>query len=165
MSPRSPVLLVAGLLTTAATLAVVAWGRLRPVDVPRAGRWENDVVVCPDDEVDLAALERAADWWRERGHVIRIDCPGRVTVVTDPTLDTRDSVDDPDLVHGRTRVWQVGPEIASAEIRVLPDAGPLVLAHEIGHALGYRHPWGAPTGHLMHSAQPGWDGRGLEVGP
>lgn len=161
MRADSPILLTLGLSLTAAVLSVAAWGRFRSVEVPRPATWPGPVQICVRAGVDVAEVDQAVGWWRSRGHAVSRGCPG-VEIWGDPAVDTRSSVDDPEVVHGHTRVQAAGDRIVFAEIRVVPDADALVVAHELGHALGYRHPRFAPTGHLMHPSRPGWDGRGLE---
>lgn len=158
----SPWLLAAGSLLAVVVLGVVAWGRVRPVEVPRLARWEGTMTVCPGRGVSVLELERAVTWWRFRGWDAVVSCDAwNVSVEVDPTLDTRASVEDVGTTHGVTRVHAQDGVVVLAEIRVLPGADALVLAHELSHALGFGHAKLAPTGHITHPHAPGWDGRGL----
>lgn len=150
-------------VVTALAAVIVLWGRVRTVEVPHPARWEDPFVVCPGEGVASAALDEAVTWWKEMGHDLEVGCDEwSVSVDVDPALDTRASVEDLAVTHGETHVWAVDGVVAAAEIRVLPGADALVLAHELGHALGYLHPLAPPSGHLLHPSRPGWDGRGLE---
>lgn len=87
-----------------------------------------------------------------------------VIVAGDPTIDGRDSAEQATPTrHGVTHAWTTSFGLTTrADVRVLPYASALVIAHELGHVLGYEHPRAAPSGHLLHPTRPGWDGRGLE---
>jgi len=168
MEPNSPILLALGLFTSLSVLAAVVWGRLRRIVVPRAGKWGSDPITIwepveftNDDKVNLVT---AIAVWVELGHRLTIGNVGTqfIGIVVDKGLDTRDSVEDETVTFGRTRVTQERGQIVSATVRVLPEPSALTLAHELGHALGFLHPAGVPTGHLLHPTNPGWDTRGLE---
>jgi hypothetical protein len=165
---RSPWLLGIGGAVSAVVLAVVGWGQLRDVDVPRPLGWDHTpLTVCAGAGVDTAALGEAIGAWRDHGHpVVPSSAPAcDVEVLVDEQLDARDSVDDDRFVHGRASIRHTGGLIESAELRVVDGADVLVLEHELGHALGYAHPIGAPTGHLLHPSRPGLrDWRGLDAG-
>jgi hypothetical protein len=83
-------------------------------------------------------------------------------VGVDPTLDTRDSVDDLGTTHGWTAVAVQDSVALSAEMRVLPGSDAIVYGHELGHVLGFAHPKACPSGHILHPRRPGWDGRGVQ---
>lgn len=160
----SAVLGLVGLAVAAAVGGVVAWGRVRTVEVPRVARWETPPEVRARPGVDLDALDEAVRWWSARGHPLRIvpadesRLGGVIEVAVDRTL--------PEGILGLTHKWAAPGtrSITWAEIRVAPGADALVLAHELAHALGYEHPHAAPSGHILHPTRPGWDGRGV-AGP
>jgi hypothetical protein len=159
---NDPRLLAAGLALSALVAGIIGWGRVRSVEVPRPVRWEQVPVLCAEPGVSGPDLLEAVRWWQAQGHALRVSCDApTVRVRLDITIDTRDSVEDLGTTHGLTLLRAEGARAVSAEVRVLPGGDALVYAHELGHALGYQHPRGAPTGHMLHPSRPGWDGRGL----
>jgi hypothetical protein len=165
MRYNSPILFGLGLLVTAAFGTVIGWGCVKRVEVPRAGVWEDTPVLCARD-VPTPVVIQAVDWWRVRGHDLTLSCHSwTISLDADPTVDTRASYDDVAVTHGVTVAHVDEGVVVAAEIRVLPGASSLVVAHELGHALGYLHPQVCPTGHMMHPHNPGWDDRGLDLGP
>lgn len=161
MRYNSPWLLGAGLALTAAFAGIIGWGRVREVEVPTVGVWETIPTICVHT-VPAADVAEAVNWWRRQGRPMVVSCRDwTVSLTEDPTVDLRDSVDDTDERHGVTVVRTSRDVIVGADIRVMPGAGALLVAHELGHALGFLHPVAAPTGHIMHPHHPGWDGRGV----
>jgi hypothetical protein len=160
---NDPRLLAAGLALSALVAGFIGWGRFRPVEVPHHARWEAVPLLCPQPGVDGPALLQAVRWWREQGHALELSCDRwTVWIGVDPTIDTRDSVEDLGTRHGWTAVAVMDGIARSAEVRVLPGSDALVYAHELGHVLGFAHPRAAPTGHILHPRRPGWDGRGVQ---
>lgn len=156
------VLGLAGLAVAAVIGGVVAWGRVRTVDVPRRGHWETPPAVHAARGVDGAALDRAVRWWAARGHRLVLLPPdsSRLGVGVEVRVDRA----LPEGLRGLTHVWATPGTrtLVRAEVRLAPGADALVIAHELGHVLGWEHPPAAPSGHMMHPTRPGWDGRGLE---
>lgn len=149
---------VVGASVAAVVGGLVLWGRVRSVDVPQPYSWGDAVVVvCPGPEVDPAALVEAVSWWVDLGHRVSVG-----SASCDVTIDVDVALED----HGLTRCTSTtdGQQVA-CQAWVRRGAAALVIAHELGHALGYQHPDGAPTGHMMHRSSPGWDARGLRVTP
>ena len=162
------VVTVTTLTLSALILVLVVWGRFRKVTVPRPRRWGvlGPRVYCASAEL-VEATEEAIGWWQERGHDVAWAAgPGSasVTIAVDRALDDRDSVDDIEPSRlGLTRTWASSSGLTiRSEIGVVPGASAVVIAHELGHALGYEHPFFPPSGHLMHPTRPGWNGRGLQ---
>lgn len=150
---------VAGLVVAAAIGGVVAWGRVRTVDVPRRGSWESPPAAWVTAAVDRGGLDRAVAWWAARGHRIRL-----VDSYAASVIEVRVDRSLPEGLRGLTHVWATPGTraLVRAEVRLAPGADAIVIAHELGHALGWEHPPAAPSGHMMHPSRPGWDGRGLE---
>ena len=155
-------LFVAGAVVSAAIAGVVAWGRVRAIAPRRVDTWPTTPTLWYGPGVDAISVGRALDVWRGLGHVIeRVASPAAgITIVVDPSLGVVNL--DGDHTDGLTMVSALDHRIVRASIRVATRADAVTIAHEIGHALGYKHPLFCPTGHLMHPRRPGWDTRGLE---
>lgn len=121
------------------------------VHVPRWGEWDGPMVVCPSQDVAGPEFGEAVQWWRDMGWNVAVGCgrDARVRVSYDPDQFERGLA----LRRGRK-------PIASCSI-VVSDRSAVVVAHEIGHCLGFEH--SLHPGHLMHRRRVGWDGRGLHA--
>jgi hypothetical protein len=142
------------------------------------GKWTAipNVIVCKDSPATLQAIEKAAKWWRARGHWFNImdldqhdwakkicenvwdSWPSGHIVITELTEDMEKEKHD----IGLTYVGKIPEtnEMRWAKIFFVKGKiakNPRIIEHELGHALGYRH---LPTeGHMMHPVIPdgGWD--------
>jgi hypothetical protein len=93
----------------------------------------------------------------------------RITVSVDRVrvdlLSPPDATMDGGSAHGVTDLRHTEGRVTRAAVYLYDPTDVEVLAHELGHALGYLHARWAPAGHLMapdHS-RIGRDMRGLEV--
>lgn len=142
--------------------------------VPRDGRWKKPPVVAIGPDVSMTAVRKATDWWAELGHrfgpITRSPAHDSIVILVDPArLDAL----RPPVVrgaevygegHGLTRTHREGEFLVSAEILLQNGDDALVIAHELGHAIGFHHPRFCPTGHMMHPSAGSWDDhRGLEA--
>lgn len=149
---------VAGLVVVG-FLAWIVIGQVKHTVHPiLIGRWGETLHECPSEDFPRDVLEEAVDLWRAEGFSIVIDCGApSASIVIDPTVDIRASVDDLAIRHGVTGhlVLSADGEITGAATRMLP--GPTVewTAHEIGHQLGFAHPNFCPSGHVMHPHNAG----------
>ena len=153
-----PILLVAGVLVVAGFLTWIVVGQVKKTVRPMVlGHWGDALHVCPSEDFPGDVLEQAVDLWRGDGFDITIGCSVPfASIVIDPTVDIRDSVDDVGIQHGVTKVTQTADgEITAAETRMLPGPTVAWTAHELGHQLGFGHPNFCPSGHVMHPHNPG----------
>mgnify|MGYP001186430633 CR=1 FL=1 len=160
-----PLLLVGAAVSTA-ILGVVAWGRVRAVNPRRVDRWDRAPTLWYGPGIDRIDIAEALRTWSGLGHVVvLVNDPGAdIAVTVDPALGPAGFDESGDL--GVTKVFvTTDHRIVKVAVRVMPGADALVLAHELGHAFGYQHPWFCPTGHLLNPRRPGWDTRGLENTP
>ncbi len=163
MKPNSKVLLALGLSLSAVFLGIILFARVKEVNVKTFATWEEPPVLCISKEFNQTELHQALEWWADLGYTFERSCETHTgSLQIDPTIDQRDSYDDVSVTHGLTSLSVKDGKIYQAESKVLPGSDALVIAHELGHLLGFRHPNFCPTGHILHPHNPGWDSRGLE---
>lgn len=125
----------------------------REVQVGRPHRWVGELHVCPKKGVDKDEFDYAVLVWSLLGHRVERGCgPSSIEVEKAPFLEDR----------GVSLLIGEGKKIVHAKILVREDSA-MVIAHEIGHVLGYEHtkPWA--VGHLMHGWLPGWEATDLRA--
>jgi hypothetical protein len=159
-----------------------------------------DVLVCETAPPwAAAAVPAAVEWWRRRGvplsdarrsacgHLCPTDAEGRMVPceLGAIVVDLRDAAfsdeNKDEAFSGRQdghRVWAtilMAPDLTLEDPKALPsDIETLVLAHGLGHALGFTHvktkisgPFvSIPMGHLMNPEleKLGWRDEGLPTG-
>lgn len=190
-----------GVLFTALVVGLLLYLHLAPVITPQDREWQGvpTLWVCSAAPIWVdTELEPAVEFWRERGMDIEVK-EGRIacfdncntgyacapnTILVD-LVDTRFN----DEEHmGETRSRDVSGRLEAATIflptvlytenplrqQELPaDAKRLLLAHELGHALGYDHTYtpilgdwlvSHKSGHIMHPSifSAGWSHEGIK---
>jgi|ETNvirnome_2_300_1030623.scaffolds.fasta_scaffold21375_1 hypothetical protein len=142
---------------------------------PRVGFWLKppQVVVCMDAPISQIQLNSALSLWTRLGYKFGQTHYKSTDVHTACTMDTpagyivinlvprETSINPTSLAETRFFVNNNTNEIEWATINMRPDVRPMVLEHEIGHAMGFLHY--DTASHLMHSkwALTGWGTEGL----
>ena len=134
----------------------------------RVGEWNSPppVVLCDASHIEKENLELILGWWVDLGYefgpiVVNAKhraCSGNVG----GTITIRRGKEPG---KGHTRFLEVREKISWAKITLPSDPPNRMLAHEIGHALGWTH--SDDSGHIMHFKywESGWFSAGLRIGP
>ena len=124
---------------------------------PKVASWKSipDVLICKDSEVTLKDVRSAVTFWENKGfefgtisHEHSCDSyhEGHIMFVGDSNLEKG--------YLGMTEIYEYGENhktIKSAYIEISDEQSDnlVLLAHELGHAIGYKH--GHDTDCVMYS--------------
>ena len=137
------------------------------VKVLLAGRWENPpvVLVCPDVSLPATRVHEALRYWEEMGYTfgptIFMDSIGgcgstwgAITFRLPTQKELTDAINQQHLATTKRYSLNADPtNIIGADIYFQNEAAaekPLIVEHEIGHALGWLH--ARSEGHIMNAA-------------
>ena len=134
--------------------------------VRRVGTWDAPptIVICDNSTVSQRDMTTVLRWWEELGAEFG-------PVIRDSNHDSCEEIQDGVITIAHTLLGANTKRLARqekmnwAKIRLPNDTPSLVLAHEIGHALGWTHT--RQMGHVMNGrySEAGWFSGGLHVGP
>lgn len=146
-------------------LVLIAPGAEASQGIHRVGVWEKppDIVLCDDTISPGESLNAALGWWRDLGYefgAVRVDpkhrgCSGNVGGTITIILSK---------INAHTVFLVDDEKMRWAKIKAPADAPTKMLAHEIGHALGWTHT--REKGHIMNGRynDAGWFSAGLRIG-
>jgi len=145
-------------------------------DALRLGRWKHlrGVILCADVPVPTRAVKRSMSWWHARGHNLRpliLPTDSRAEAVcsdvwgADPTgyvvltqmMTPAEEIRYAAVAHFH---WGARNRILWVKVFLRAENSEQVIAHELGHALGFAHL--DQVGHLMYPQVQGDDGWGDE---
>jgi hypothetical protein len=133
--------------------------------IRRVGEWEKppDVVLCDASIVTEEKLTSVIRWWEDLGYEFgsttvnpgHRGCSGNVGGTITITLSK---------LGAHTRFLEKNEKLHWAKVKTMADSPTLILAHEIGHALGWTHT--REKGHIMNGRynDAGWFSAGLRIG-
>ena len=134
--------------------------------VRRVGTWDSPptIVICDDVTVSQRDMMTVLRWWEELGAEFG-------PVIRDPRHDSCEQISrgvvtiTHTLLGASTKRRARDEKMIWAKIRLPADTPTLILAHEIGHALGWTHT--RQMGHVMNGrySEAGWFSGGLHLGP
>lgn len=141
-------------------IAVLLFVKPKPIEVSRLGEWKETPIIinCPNSLFSKEDVQVVVELWEDRGHsfldIVETDCIeenvyGIIMIKSSP-----EKARPKELGFAHVSYSEEG-EVLGVTIEVfVPNL--LVLEHEMGHALGYRHV--DQRGHIMY---PDFEGAGL----
>lgn len=160
---NDPRLFIAGIVVAVVFFGIILWGRFKDVKVPVIATWDSTPVICASEGIDPLELKKAIKWWEDLGFQFEQSCNiYTVDINANPFIDGGNYSDSNYYTKGLTTLRTRNGVIESVDVEVLPGSDALVIAHELGHVLGLQHPSFAPSGHILHPRNPGWDARGIK---
>ena len=124
--------------------------------LPHAPKFKIDypLALCPTPRVDQVALERAIDFWEDRGIDFSIAGPsylGECSLITvNPDILTSEGK----VAEGLTHWSWSGKVITHSTVELREADNWIVLAHELGHVAGYHHVNPIYRLSIMHKYEP-----------
>ena len=148
----------AGLIVAALAGGAAVFGHLRAPNTPRASEYPaGPIRIWAEQTVNQGSFMVAVDAWRDIGWPILVtESNPSVLFTTRPGL----------VLGGKAMCGIAHIRGDRVTVELVPGSDSLVIAHEMGHAFGFRHTRIAPTGSLMAAGveRIGWNMRGLEYG-
>ncbi len=161
-------------VTTASSMQEPEWQ-----GSPKHGTWRRfrGVILCADAPIATRALERAIRWWERRGHNLRpliLPTDSASEAICSNAWKSKPTgyvvitgmVQEAEGAHLAVNHYHFGRpgKILWAKVFLRASNTEEVIAHELGHALGFAHVHQA--GHLMYPTISGatpWGDEGLAI--